>query len=258
MSIYEHFRAEEHAFIDQVLEWREQVLSQYALKLTDFLDPREQHIMKTVIGHDEEVRLAFFGGSEQAERKRAILYPPYFEPSEDDFECTLFEINYPQKFITIEHPKVLGSVMSLGLKRSKFGDIPTDGENFQLVVAAEIADYVRMNLTSVGKATIELIERPFSQVINQVDEWKEGSGTVSSMRLDAVLAEIHSMSRQKVLSLIQNGMAKVNFKVVERPDYGCEEGDLFSLRGHGRSKLIEIGGKTKKNKWRITYGMKNK
>ena len=36
MSIYEHFRQEEHGFIDQVLQWKEDVLHQYSPKLTDF------------------------------------------------------------------------------------------------------------------------------------------------------------------------------------------------------------------------------
>ena len=50
MSIYQHFRPEEREFIDQVLNWKNLVENTYAPKLTDFLDPREQQILKRVDG----------------------------------------------------------------------------------------------------------------------------------------------------------------------------------------------------------------
>jgi len=77
MDIYQHFRKDEQAFIDQVLNWREQVDRQYIVNYSDFLDPREQYIYKTIIGHDEQFVLKFFGGVESAERKQAILAPYY-------------------------------------------------------------------------------------------------------------------------------------------------------------------------------------
>ena len=45
-DIYQHFRQDERPFIDQALEWKQIVLDQYRMKLTDFLDPREQVIVK--------------------------------------------------------------------------------------------------------------------------------------------------------------------------------------------------------------------
>ena len=46
--------------------------------------------------------------------------------------------------------------MSLGLKREKFGDILTGEDTIQLMLAEEIADYVLMELTQIGKAKISL------------------------------------------------------------------------------------------------------
>ncbi|KPD01215.1 hypothetical protein LR69_00372 [Geobacillus sp. BCO2] len=62
MELYQHFRKEEHPFIDQVLEWKEMVSRQYAPKLTDFLDPREQQIVQSIAGGAEDVR-AFFSAA---------------------------------------------------------------------------------------------------------------------------------------------------------------------------------------------------
>src|SRR5690606_32228771 len=119
MNIYQHFRKHEREFIDQVLQWKMNVEDTYSPKLTDFLDPREQEIVRTIIGSQGVVQVEFFGDAPLCERKRAFIYPEYIEAEQDDFRIVLFEIEYPKKFVTIEHPQVLGSLMSLGLKRSK-------------------------------------------------------------------------------------------------------------------------------------------
>ncbi len=91
MNLYQHFRKEEHAFIDQVLEWKQVVENQYSPKLTDFLDPREQEIVKQVIGTNGDMLVDFFGGKEGLERRRALLYPAYFEPTESDYNLSFLK-----------------------------------------------------------------------------------------------------------------------------------------------------------------------
>ncbi len=119
MDIYQHFRKEEHPFIDQVLSWREDVERRFEPKLTDFLHPREQKIFKTLIGHDENLQLEFLGVWDQAERKRAVLAPFYESITEETFEVDLLQASYPAKFVSIEHRDVLGAFLSAGIKRKK-------------------------------------------------------------------------------------------------------------------------------------------
>nr|WP_232970446.1 YlmH/Sll1252 family protein [Salisediminibacterium selenitireducens] len=161
MSIYQHFRQEEHGFIDQIQDWKQLVLDEYRPKLTDFLDPREQKIVESVIGKDAGLLVYFSGGQEGAERKRAIIAPDYFEPEPGDFELTLFELQYPVKFATLEHPKILGSLTGMGIRREKFGDILSLDERFQVVVCHEIADYMSLNLDKVGKTKVRAEEKAF-------------------------------------------------------------------------------------------------
>ncbi|WP_456275568.1 YlmH family RNA-binding protein [Bacillus sp. AK128] len=254
MTIYQHFRAEEHAFIDQVFEWKETVTSTYSPKLLDFLDPREQLIVKNVIGHNQDVLVQFFGGSLHSERQRALLYPDYYEPTETDFQLKLFEVDYPHKFVSIEHPQVLGSLMSMGLKRAKYGDILSEGERVQIIVANEISDFLRMNLQSIGRAKVSLREIELDKILQIKEEWKEEFCTVSSMRLDVLVAEAYNLSRSKATPLIKGGVVKVNFKQVEETSFECREGDILSVRGHGRCKITAIEGKTKRDKVRIKIG----
>ncbi|WP_110112906.1 RNA-binding protein [Bacillus sp. CGMCC 1.16541] len=254
MSIYQHFRQEERGFIDQVLEWKEEVTNQYSPKLTDFLDPREQQIALSIIGTEGDVNIAFQGGIESSERKRALIYPDYYVPELEDFQLAFYEIEYAKKFVTIEHPQVLGSLMSLGLRRSKFGDILVQDDQVQLVIANETASYIESNLQSIGKGKVHLKSILSEQLVEIREEVIEQTCTVSSMRLDVILANIHNISRQKVQVLIEHGLAKVNWKTIEQPSFECREGDMLSLRGYGRGKIISIDGKTKKDKWRIVVG----
>ncbi|TKC18589.1 RNA-binding protein [Robertmurraya kyonggiensis] len=254
MNIYQHFRPEEREFIDQVLQWKEFVENSYSSKLTDFLDPREQQIIKTIIGTQSEIKVAFFGGLEENERKRALIYPDYLNVDKDDFNIQLFEIEYATKFITIEHPQVLGSLMGLGLKRGKFGDILIQNDRVQFLLVKEISDYIQMQLTHIGRSSISLKEIPLAEGMNILDSWQEVSTTVSSLRLDTVLSTLLNISRQRSQEYIKSGRVKVNWTTIENPAFDCDVADMISVRGHGRSKIISIEGRTKKDKLRIIAG----
>lgn len=250
-QIYQHFRPEERQFIDQVVEWKENVLNQYSPKLTDFLDPREQEIVSSVIGDHLEVKVSFSGGVEDTERKRAQLYPDFYQVEEKDFQLTLFEVQYASKFITLQHRQVLGSLMSLGLKRNKFGDIRFYQDTVQFICASEITDYLRSNFYEIGSAKISLNELEVNQFIPNIEDTLEITTTVTSLRLDVVGAAIYNLSRQKIQPLIINGLVKVNWKVVDSTSFECREGDTLSIRGYGRSKLTSIEGRTKKDRIKI-------
>ncbi|MFJ8530615.1 RNA-binding protein [Bacillus sp. NPDC094106] len=255
MSIYEHFRPDEAVFVDKVLEWKQVAEEYHQVKLTDFLDPRQQQIVATVIGYQGDVALQFGGAAPKAERKRALIYPDYLELNEEEFQVEVLEIDYPSKFYTLEHRQILGAFMSLGLTREKCGDILLQENRAQIVVAKEIVSYIEINLQSIGKMKVSLSCIQPDQVLQLHEEWREQSGTVSSLRLDVLLAEMLHISRQKVQPLIKNGLVKVNWKMVEQTSYECFPGDVFSVRGYGRSKLFSVEGRTKRDKWRVLYGI---
>ena len=255
MDIYQHFRQEEREFIDQVLGWIEQVQTQYAPKLTDFLDPREAEVVRMLIGSNGDVQVAFNGGNQQAERKRAIIHPDYYQPELEDYELAIYELSYATKFTTLKHRQVLGTLMSIGLKREKFGDIWIEGEQVQFVVARDISPYLEMNISKMGNAGVKMQQIPAENVMEVTEQWKESQVTVSSMRLDTILSAIANISRQKSQMLVQQGRVKVNWKQVENPSYEIRESDVLSARGIGRVKIFSIEGKTKKDKWKIKCGI---
>ncbi|MGE7601879.1 RNA-binding protein [Peribacillus sp. NPDC097675] len=254
MSIYQHFRPEEKEFIDQAMNWIDQVRDSYAPKLSDFLDPRQQEILNSLMGSNQDVLLRFNGGSEFVERRRALIYPDYYSPEPSDFNISLFDISYPKKFVTLEHRQILGTLMSLGVKREKFGDIIVTEEQIQLIAAGEMDSYLTGNLDKIGSASVTIKRIPIEDILMVKESWEEHVTTVSSLRLDSILSAVLNISRQKAQTLISSGKTKVNFKQTENVSEECREGDTLSIRGFGRCKITSIDGKTKKDKWRISLG----
>src|SRR5699024_232190 len=253
MDLYQHFRADEHPFLDQVMSWKEMVLRTYQRKLTDFLNPREQQILNMLIGsNDYELQVAQFGGGKHTERKRAIIAPYYESITEETYEITLMQAFYQEKFVTLQHRDVLGAFLSLGIKRDKLGDISVENGTIQILLASEIAHYSQLNLTKIKNATIKLEEKPLSEPIEKKVVWKEKMTTVSSLRLDNVIKEIYNISRKVASEMIVKGKVKVNFKIVEDAKLQLQPNDLLSVRGKGRSKLVSVHGQTKKGRLRIT------
>lgn len=253
--LIQHFRKDEQVFIERVIGWQREVDDRFAPKLTDFLDPRERFIVASIIGQNQDLSISTEGGFNEAERQRLYISPSYFIPKKEDFQIIIFSIHYPAKFVQLKHPDVLGALLSLGIGRNKFGDIHIEDDTVQFAVAQEVKDYVKANLTSIGKSKVQLKQvEDATQLIEMKDEWIEKTYTVSSMRLDVILASVLNISRQKSQMLIQAGKVKVNWTVREETAFEVQEGDIISARGFGRLKISMTEGRTKKDKIRLQVG----
>lgn len=228
-----------------------QANEQYSPVLTHFLDPRGQYILKVIIGSFDELEVTLFGG-QYSERKRAIIAPSYFEPQEEDFEISLIEIDYPQKFVTLQHQNVLGTIMSLGIERDQLGDIIVN-ERIQFTLTKQLESYIILQLTRIKGATVELNSIPFNSMIQSNENWKYFEANVSGLRLDVVLKDIIRKSRSIAKQLIEKKKVKVNHTIIDSVDFQLASDDLISVQGYGRAMIIEIGGKTKKDKVHISY-----
>lgn len=253
--LIQHFRKDEQPFIEQVVNWVREVEDRYAPKLTDFLDPRQRFIVNSIIGQYDTLQMASSGLFNEAERQRMLIYPTYYEPVEEDFQLTVFTIQYPIKFVQLRHPDVLGALLSLGLNRGKFGDIRVDEHHVQFVVANEIAEYVRLHLTGIGKVKVHVESMKETEpLLENEEEWLEESHTVSSMRLDVIIATILKVSRQKAQALITGNKVRVNWTDRDTVAFELQEGDILSIRGSGRVKILMTEGRTKKDKIRLQVG----
>lgn len=257
MSEYiQHFREEEKELIAQVEKWIAQVQERYGPLLTHFLNPREASIVYSLVAPVSEIEVSFEGGFEQAERKRACIYPSYFQPEKKDFQIGTVTVHYPSKFATISHWQLLGSVTALGIRRDVIGDMITDGNQWQFFYDCTLSTYIHQQLTHVGKTKVTLEET--DAVLVPQDDWQHDMIIVSSLRIDAVIAACFHLSRHKTKEYCQMQRVQLNFAIEQRPDTHIEESDILSIRGLGRIRILQIEGRTKKDKIRISVAIISK
>ncbi|WP_414839997.1 RNA-binding protein [Carnobacterium sp. TMP28] len=257
-NVYQHFRKEERPFIDQVTGWIRECEDQYTPYLTNFLDPRQTYIVETIVGKRSGIKIYSFGGYQTAERNRLYICPEYFIPKQEDFDVSLFEIRYPIKFTKLSHGKILGTVLSTGLKRDYFGDIISDGERWQFFICDSMKSFVQIQVEKIGNVTIRFVEKTYLDILKPIDSWTIVQETVSSMRLDTIVASLFNISRQRSKQMIESGKIKLNWSEITQPDFELGVLDIVSIRGFGRLQVQEIEGKTKKDKWRIKFGVLHK
>ena len=251
-EIYQHFAREDFPFIDKGLEWLKQVEEEYRPILTPFINPHQVFILKT-LGNNRG--LATFSSADlvPTEYARVILAPDYFIPTLDDFEMTLLEIKYPNKFQQLTHSKILGTVLNrLGIDHKLFGDILVSDQRAQIIVNQHFATLFQDGIQKVSKLPVVLEECSFEDMIVSKNDYLEKEVLIPSFRLDAFLSSVLKISRSQATELVEKKLIQVNYHIVEKLDYHVKLGDLISVRRFGRIILLKENGQTKKDKIKVT------
>ena len=216
--------------------------------LTSFLDETKQAILEMLI--DKDALVCLDGGFENAEYKRAIFKP--IEYNTNAFKIKVYEIQYQKRYLTLTHRKVLGSLMSLGIKRESIGDIVFLKEHVYFACTEEISSYILASFKTIQGIPIELVEQ--NERIEVKKEMKEETHIVSSMRLDVILASAYHLSRNEASQMILDGLVSLNHIVCLNTSKMVLEGDIISVRHKGRIYVGRIGGKTRSGRISLKLG----
>lgn len=218
--------------------------------VTDFLDPYMQNIVSVCLNSNNIDNYLFFGGYEGAERAVVIFcprnLPKTYEPETAGF-LKVLRINLMSRG-NISHRDYLGSLMGLGIKREKIGDILIKDEHCLVIVVNDVADYIRYNLDKVGNVKVELDYVGLDSLKAYEPKVKEIRTTVASLRLDSVAKAGFGMSRNKVQDYIKAEKVNLNWETTTSLTKTVKEGDMISIRGKGRVLIQEIGRTTKKDR----------
>jgi len=214
---------------------------------TRFLEPAMERAARTAAAR-AEVNIAFFGGYENAERCIAAFFTGE-APQDWEYPLSCLELKWNPKYASPGHRDLLGAVMGLGLERDATGDIaPGEQEGCAYLFAhRDVENYIAMNLESAGRASLRIREAEMPPKLKP----PQGISiriTVSSPRLDAVIAAGLKISRSEAQRLIEGGLVKRNHLEEMRGDIHLEDGDLLSLRGHGRMRVEGFDGTTRKGR----------
>lgn len=248
-SFYPHFDKDERPTIDKLVGLFNSLIYKQSDILTDFLDPGQREILKTIVGNDAFIQE--FGGYQEAEKKRVYLSLEWVNLSPKDYQISAFEINYPSKFTKLNHSSILGTLANSGIETDVFGDIVTDGQGkWQFFAENEMAKFFTEQIDRVGRDSVKIHPIDFKDVVQPEDNSVQKSEIVASLRVDAVLAGVSKTSRTKLKEMIDAGLAKLNWHEIANSNIMVKVNDVLSLRHFGRLQIISITS-TKKGKYRV-------
>ncbi len=224
----------------QLCEWRS------CPRFVGFLDEHRQAVARAVLREKGEQNVCFFGGYEGAERVFLGVFPSFLPPQTDIFPITAIGFFY-RKAATLTHRDFLGTLLSLGLKREKIGDIVCDEGQTVVFVCEELADFVAESVTKVGGEGVKA-QLLFSGTLTVKRNFEEWQDTVASPRLDAVLKVALRTSREDAARKIAAGLVSLNHMPCLSVSQEVREHDVLSVRGGGRFAVDTLGPQTKKGR----------
>ena len=215
---------------------------------SDFLNLNELNILHTTPKQEFFSQYETFGGYEFSERQMVAFLPDAL-CYEKKYPITRLKIEPLQrKFAeTLTHRDYLGSILNLGIERCKLGDILVEEDHAIVFVHQSFEQFMLEEVTRI-KHTSVMISIFDEQEFQYRPKVKEIKGTVSSLRLDSLLALAFSSSRSKLVDYIENGKVFVNGKLITSIGYQIKENDIISVRGIGRFRFIENVSQTKKGR----------
>lgn len=199
------------------------------------------------------IKILTFGLNEEAEKKLLGFYPKKIDLdlSSSNPDIIFFEIDGRNKFNTLYHKDFLGALMSLSIKRELIGDLVVKENICYGVTTADIFKIIKESLDSIGKVPVEIYE--VSNEVIPKTEFKFITITVSSSRIDAVIAELGNISRNEAVSKIESGEALLNYRICKDKSFSLKKGDVITIRKKGKFIFQDELGENKKGKLKLNF-----
>ena len=218
--------------------------------VTKFLTNFEQIVLSQVVAYNySDFKVEFFGGFDDAERKKAkIISNEYYDV---DFDIVCLKAKFNNKFNRVEHRNILGAVHNLGINFNRFGDIIVLENEVYIFVDEEIADYIAMEFTKAGRVNLDFQRVDLAEVGIE-KKYEDFEIVSSSFRIDSIVAKITNKSRSKVKEFLEQDFIKLNHVVLRNGEKTCTSEDIISIRKYGRFVVKGYTQNKKSLKYRIT------
>ena len=240
---------EEQVFLKHLSDLQEAAWNRNIVTFSDFCGLNELNIFYSSRADFSSVKTVTSGGYDTAERQMIAFIP---DALSYEWKFPILAVNIRPlnaKFADVlTHRDYLGSLMNLGVDRSRIGDIAVM-DNYSACVFCEekLAGYLSTELTRV-KHTSVVCTVSDPEEISYTPKTEEIGGTVASVRLDSLIALAFHMSRSAVIPLIEGGRTFINGRLSTSNGARLKEGDIISVRGQGRFFLGALEGTTKKGR----------
>ena len=242
---------------DMIYRWK----NDYTVEATQFLDMHQRSVVENflmlqnkgyAIGQKGRIDYRFFGGYEGAERVRCYLMQEYASTGDFHDICAI-KVAYDNRERRLSHRDFLGSILGLGIKREKIGDIIVGEDHGYILLSESILNFVLNNFCKVGRASVNVEIVPVESLAIYDAKYDDLWDTVASTRADNVISSMFNISRSKAAEAIKNGLVFCNNLEISKVDRQIQAGDKMVLRGRGKAVLVEIGDKSRKGRTYIRF-----
>lgn len=208
-----------------------------------FLNEHELSYLRANISPKRDV--SYFGGYPDA--VRVMLGAAADEYS---FPIVALEFSYKPEF-DLRHRDFLGSLMALGLRRETIGDILCEKGRAVAFVRDDIVDFILSQVDKIGRVGVKIAYADLTD-LPVPDDTEELSFTLSSLRLDAFVAAVTNLSRDKAARLIKSELVMIDHVISTDVSKPLSVGATVTIRKYGKYVLSEDAGLTRKGRLRIS------
>jgi RNA-binding protein YlmH len=236
---------EQQVFLKRIRQLEEASWQESRYVFTDFLNEAEYSDVLSL--GLPACGMQAYGGFEGASRVMIRFGNPEILGYEEPFPLTILRIRpLMEKFADmLTHRDFLGAILNLGIDRRVIGDILIDQATGYVMCTSVMADYLSQNLTRVKHTSVHT-EPAGSLPAGLEPKLVTRQIQAGSNRLDAVVAQVHRLSRSKAQELIQSGQVFIGGRIVQSASVQLHEGEEVSVRHHGKLRYIGPVRKTRK------------
>ena len=241
--------SEDKLFIAHIKDMADFVARRGVVRTSMFLDTLQIGAAQQYLQSRKDICYRFFGGDPHCERCVLAIGTPWDDLQDDQLFPVVplcFSFRAQDK---LTHRDFLGCFMAQNIARELVGDIRVVPGRAIAFVHANAASLLSA-LTQIGRVGVQL--QPTFNLADFVPQTRQYSGTVSSVRLDSVLAVMLQTSRTKAAELIRDRQVFVNRREQLSPSAAVSPGDSVTVRGTGKFVFCGVDHTTKKGKLAVS------
>lgn len=209
------------------------------------------NIWKKLMNIDKKLGIStlYEGFFQNSERKMLGFVPKSYDYT-IEYPVQMFKLKVKNKFYELRHQDVLGSIMSLGIKREAVSDIVVEKNEAYLAATELTFKIIKEQLQNIAKNSCEIILLDDKDTLPAL-KLEVKTILISSMRLDALVSELCNISRNKANDLINEHRVLVDYEEIIEKDFSIKEKQVVSIRKAGKYIIEEELGTSKKGKIKL-------
>lgn len=217
------------------------------LTATHFLTPAERFQLERWAKTQPGCRLVFSGGHPDCERTVGFFLPDWLDEEWLPLDAQICALELSAPFGNPGHRDYLGALLGMGIGRERLGDIWVKDGSAVVFCLPGVEKHL-LSIDKVGRDAVRARPLTLTEVTPPERKVKKKSFSVQSLRLDAVAGGLFDLSRSEAARQVEAGTVSLNYEICDKCDAPVHEGDILSLRGKGKGRIIGLGGTSRKGR----------